>query len=107
MCGPYIALLVHASAHDRRTKHTVPISPPSWHQIVPHSPVLCFASNPNLKLTRDWPPLQVQGLQAGDWVVPLDPGQGTWRERAVLGIPGLHKISRDIPVSDAATMCIK
>ncbi|KAK9806305.1 hypothetical protein WJX72_009439 [[Myrmecia] bisecta] len=49
---------------------------------------------------------QVQGLKEGDWVVPLVPGLGMWRQRGTFQATALHRVPSDLPLGAAATMCI-
>lgn len=47
-----------------------------------------------------------QSLRAGDWVIPLYAGFGTWRQRAVIGEDELIRVPSDVPVEYAATMAV-
>ena len=51
--------------------------------------------------------MQASSLQVGDWVVPLEPALGTWRERGVFKAAHFHRVPKDIPLDEAATLCIK
>ncbi|KFO37655.1 enoyl-[acyl-carrier-protein] reductase, mitochondrial isoform X2 [Fukomys damarensis] len=46
----------------------------------------------------------VTGLKPGDWVIPSNPGLGTWRTEAVFSEEALIKIPSDIPLQSAATL---
>lgn len=48
----------------------------------------------------------VDCLQVGDWVIPKEPGFGTWRSHAVCPVNQLQKIANDIPRSEAATLAV-
>lgn len=49
---------------------------------------------------------EVSKLSVGDWVVPVKPAQGTWRESGIFAHTDWHNISKDLPVAGAATACI-
>lgn len=49
---------------------------------------------------------QVQALRAGDRVVPVSPGLGTWREAGRHKEAALHKISNRLPLGVAATLLV-
>lgn len=46
------------------------------------------------------------GLKKGDWVIPKNPGFGTWREDAVCKASELWKVPNDIPEEYAATLSV-
>lgn len=46
------------------------------------------------------------GLKKGDWVIPKNPGFGTWREEAVCKASDLWKVPNDIPEEYAATLSV-
>lgn len=48
----------------------------------------------------------VTSLRAGDWVIPLHAGFGTWRTHAVVGEDDLIRVPGDIPVEYAATLSV-
>ncbi|KAL3882262.1 hypothetical protein ACJMK2_028624 [Sinanodonta woodiana] len=48
----------------------------------------------------------VKCLSPGDWVIPADPGWGTWRTHAVAPFRELQKIDNKIPVLSAATIAV-
>ncbi|XP_036600618.1 enoyl-[acyl-carrier-protein] reductase, mitochondrial isoform X2 [Trichosurus vulpecula] len=48
----------------------------------------------------------VTGVKPGDWVIPADPGFGTWRTEAVVSGESVIKIPSDIPLLCAATLSI-
>ncbi len=43
----------------------------------------------------------------GDWVIPVAPGVGTWRQHGCFAASGWHKVANDIPVDAAATLFVK
>ncbi|PNH12222.1 hypothetical protein TSOC_000837 [Tetrabaena socialis] len=49
----------------------------------------------------------VAGLSPGDWVVPLQPAQGTWRSGGLFAAADWHRVPDDIGLAAAATMVIK
>ncbi|KAM7247726.1 hypothetical protein CapIbe_001679, partial [Capra ibex] len=46
----------------------------------------------------------VTGVKPGDWVIPANPGLGTWRTEAVFGEEELITVPSDIPLQCAATL---
>ncbi|XP_024855125.2 enoyl-[acyl-carrier-protein] reductase, mitochondrial isoform X1 [Bos taurus] len=46
----------------------------------------------------------VTGVKPGDWVIPANPGLGTWRTEAVFGEEELITVPSDIPLQSAATL---
>jgi hypothetical protein len=50
--------------------------------------------------------VQVSGLRPGDWVVPLEAAQGTWRSLGNFKAGAWHKVPKDMPLAAAATLCI-
>lgn len=48
----------------------------------------------------------VVSLRAGDWVIPLYAGFGTWRTRALVKEHDLIRVPSDIPAAYAATMAV-
>lgn len=48
----------------------------------------------------------VSSLKVGDWVIPANPGFGTWRTHAVCSEAELDRVPNDIPVEMAATMAV-
>lgn len=48
----------------------------------------------------------VSSLKPGDWVVPLEPGLGTWRSHAVLPAAALHPLPPGLPLAAAAMLCV-
>lgn len=47
-----------------------------------------------------------QDLSVGDWVIPAQPGFGTWRHRAVCGADAVVPVSKDIPADYAAAISV-
>ncbi len=68
---------------------------------------------PPIRPSRTFPPctptlVQVQGLAVGDWVVPLAPALGTWRERGTFNAADWHVVpDKAIGLAAAATLAIK
>lgn len=54
-----------------------------------------------------WPGFQVCGINVGDRVVPLEPCQGTWRQRGTFPAAAWHVVPKDLPLDTAATIVIK
>ncbi|KAJ9506583.1 hypothetical protein QJQ45_018520 [Haematococcus lacustris] len=48
----------------------------------------------------------VEHCREGDLVVPLEPAQGTWRQRALVRASAFHALHPDTPLEAAATLCI-
>ncbi|KAB0360877.1 hypothetical protein FD754_005033 [Muntiacus muntjak] len=48
----------------------------------------------------------VTGVKPGDWVIPANPGLGTWRTEAVFGEEELITVPSDIPLQSAATLSV-
>ncbi|XP_003415322.1 enoyl-[acyl-carrier-protein] reductase, mitochondrial isoform X1 [Loxodonta africana] len=46
----------------------------------------------------------VTGVKPGDWVIPANPGLGTWRTEAVFSEEALIEVPSDIPLQSAATL---
>ncbi|XP_039090013.1 enoyl-[acyl-carrier-protein] reductase, mitochondrial isoform X2 [Hyaena hyaena] len=46
----------------------------------------------------------VTGVKPGDWVIPANPGLGTWRTEAVFSEETLIGVPSDIPLQSAATL---
>jgi trans-2-enoyl-CoA reductase len=49
---------------------------------------------------------KVKSVRKGDWVIPSQPGFGTWRTHAVCNELDIDRISNDIPAEDAATVSV-
>ncbi|KAF5834789.1 chaperonin 10-like protein [Dunaliella salina] len=49
---------------------------------------------------------KVSGFSVGDRVVPIHPGQGTWRTGGVFNAKHFWRVPRDLPLEAAATLCI-
>lgn len=49
---------------------------------------------------------QVTGLDVDDWIVPLDPTMGTWRQEATFPAASLYRVPKDIPAEAAACLYI-
>eukprot|EP00126_Sphaerothecum_destruens_P009266 Sdes_comp20477_c0_seq4m14785 len=49
---------------------------------------------------------KVKTLNTGEWVIPRNPGWGTWRTHAICDEAQLQKIPSDIPLSAAATLSV-
>ncbi|KAM6218004.1 enoyl-[acyl-carrier-protein] reductase, mitochondrial [Rhynchocyon petersi] len=48
----------------------------------------------------------VTGVKPGDWVIPANPGLGTWRTEAVFSEEALIGVPSDIPLESAATLSV-
>lgn len=45
-------------------------------------------------------------MQAGDWVVPLEPSQGTWRSSGTFKASAFHRVPNNLPLAAAATLAV-